>query len=804
MDMTKKKKVMKNCKILAIIFIGILLVSSPVLCNWWKEGFNYYGGDSRIHYQVYPKLNILMNEDNEMNSTVITICDITKGNLIKTINVDYRVTDYEISNDKKLFVTAANPYQSYDTTFTNLNIVDFETGVKVFSIRDGYYADILPYISDFHFSPHNKYLFYLKDDDIRIFDLTTFQNYLSIDYRDHIRYFQEDKIGKVIFSSDEKYLTLYNGDSSRIWNLEEKKEILSFRKGVYLGFTEDSKNIIIQRDSIIEIKALETNQNLKKFILPRKPKYVFLKNSSIFCIRYKNEIELRDFNFKQICNLFYDDERDYFYISEDAKYIGMINDITWDNSNTKVNYNLDIYDVIAGEYNKRFPYGYIHLEQKGPSFRYNRQIPYDAIFLNDEEVLLLYSNDIIYFCSGEYDWSGYNWNEVWNFRTGKMIRKIPQSHNGNIIDIKYSPDSRIVASASKDSTIMIWNANDGKFYQKIDDLSQSISISPDLLYLASYGEDNIPRIYEITSGKVYRQFPKQESGLSYFNFSPDGKKLIIADTNYNILVFDVIGNGLNQVYKSLSKTLSSIYFERNDSWIGIGDGIEWNILSGTEIKKIHVSVYNYFFSNDGKFVAEIEPDRLQILDVQLDSIVKTIEFGQDMHFYNAIFTHDNRNIILSESNSNYYNLKINIYILDLSIGFISRIFSIPLCQISNLIISPNDKQIAFTNEKADLIVIDLPTITEVEPINITENKLILYPNPASDFINLRFNLAKSTNISIKIYDILGNPVAELANEWCVEGWQNKQIDILGLQSGTYYCRLSYENEVQILNMMLIK
>jgi len=100
----------------------------------------------------------------------------------------------------------------------------------------------------------------------------------------------------------------------------------------------------------------------------------------------------------------------------------------------------------------------------------------------------------------------------------------------------------------------------------------------------------------------------------------------------------------------------------------------------------------------------------------------------------------------------------------------------------------------------------LPHILSVENENIplTYNLAQNYPNPFNPITKIRYQITEPAFISIKIYDVLGNEIADLVNEEKNAG--SFEIDFNGseLTSGIYYYRITAENFNQTKKMILLK
>ena len=100
--------------------------------------------------------------------------------------------------------------------------------------------------------------------------------------------------------------------------------------------------------------------------------------------------------------------------------------------------------------------------------------------------------------------------------------------------------------------------------------------------------------------------------------------------------------------------------------------------------------------------------------------------------------------------------------------------------------------------------------------NVKENELITdyllhqnYPNPFNPKTKIRFDLPKTSNVILKIYDILGREVATLVNKEMLPGsyevkFTAKGEDGRNLPSGIYFYRLQAGNFSQTKKLLLLK
>ena len=79
-----------------------------------------------------------------------------------------------------------------------------------------------------------------------------------------------------------------------------------------------------------------------------------------------------------------------------------------------------------------------------------------------------------------------------------------------------------------------------------------------------------------------------------------------------------------------------------------------------------------------------------------------------------------------------------------------------------------------------------------------------YPNPFNPSTTISFNVLKSDNVKLVVFDMLGREVATLVNEVLPAGRQNYSFDASKLTSGVYMYQLSVGTWMQTKKMMLVK
>jgi hypothetical protein len=79
-----------------------------------------------------------------------------------------------------------------------------------------------------------------------------------------------------------------------------------------------------------------------------------------------------------------------------------------------------------------------------------------------------------------------------------------------------------------------------------------------------------------------------------------------------------------------------------------------------------------------------------------------------------------------------------------------------------------------------------------------------YPNPFNPVTNIKFDLAKTGLVKLKVYDVNGKEVSTLVNSSMSAGSYTYDFDASSLASGVYFYKLETPDYMSIRKMILVK
>ena len=104
-----------------------------------------------------------------------------------------------------------------------------------------------------------------------------------------------------------------------------------------------------------------------------------------------------------------------------------------------------------------------------------------------------------------------------------------EGHTSWVNSVSFSPDGEMIASASDDGTVRLWNRAGNLLQTLVDHDSSvnSVSFSPDGKTIASAGDDNNIKLWN-RDGKLLKTLRKHQDRVKAVSFSPDGKTIASA------------------------------------------------------------------------------------------------------------------------------------------------------------------------------------------------------------------------------------------------------------------------------------
>ncbi|MBM4287479.1 MAG: hypothetical protein FJ135_04910 [Deltaproteobacteria bacterium] len=303
-----------------------------------------------------------------------------------------------------------------------------------------------------------------------------------------------------------------------------------------------------------------------------------------------------------------------------------------------------------------------------------------------------------------------------NVENGEPVRTIvQQGHHEEATSLAFTPDGRLLGSASLDSTIIIWDFHSGK---QICSFSRhervySIAISPDGRFLASGEKSNIIRIWDLQSGREVKHFKHSHSQVASVAISPDGKFLLAAG-GWEIKMWNLFSG--KEIFSDFGgDALRSVIFSQDGKIFASTsrDALNlWEVASGKKLLTLDGGGKALAFSPNGDFIScGYWNGKIKIFRVKDGTEVTTLESYDNKEITSLIW--NGENLISGD-----WNKKIRIWSIT-NEKVMKELDGKGV--VGSLALSPDGKFLLAGNRWGEIIVYDLNIAKEVKILKGSES-----------------------------------------------------------------------------------
>ncbi|KAJ5961138.1 NACHT and WD40 domain protein [Penicillium vulpinum] len=223
--------------------------------------------------------------------------------------------------------------------------------------------------------------------------------------------------------------------------------------------------------------------------------------------------------------------------------------------------------------------------------------------------------------------------KLWDPATGELKQALSHSRCSPCLPI-FSPDGRFLASPSSNRdcpTIFLWNLVEDCFEEEaVNGLGDAycVAFSPDSQLLAFASDDGLVKLWDISSGTLRQTLECHTKQITRLSFSHNGQFLGIMCKKYRFIIWNIETGAEKilpgQIFAGIFSPTEKILMTVSDKFLLSS----WDLDTGLPMKEFQGKYCNYdqVFSPDGKFLA-LAQDQSHVMMLDMSTGIPHAPFG---------------------------------------------------------------------------------------------------------------------------------------------------------------------------------
>jgi hypothetical protein len=249
--------------------------------------------------------------------------------------------------------------------------------------------------------------------------------------------------------------------------------------------------------------------------------------------------------------------------------------------------------------------------------------------------------------------SGDSLAKVWDVNSGNMVQAL-KGHSSHVFSAQFSPNNRRVVTAGGE-TAKIWEVSTGTQIKMLIGHSKRVSsaaYSPDGSVIVTTSEDGTAKLWNAQTGKEIRSIDVRKGWVYDADFHPNGRSVAIGAQGGLVGLWDVANGRQIRTFSGHSRAITSVAFSPDGRLVATSSidntAKIWESGSGRLVQTLYGdTIGQVSFSPDSKYVITANVGGVAMVwNVQNGEELMTIEHSSPaQRVFSATFSPDGKYIV---------------------------------------------------------------------------------------------------------------------------------------------------------------
>lgn len=155
------------------------------------------------------------------------------------------------------------------------------------------------------------------------------------------------------------------------------------------------------------------------------------------------------------------------------------------------------------------------------------------------------------------------------------VRARFEGHEGTVLSGDISTDGNMIASASADGTLRLWDGVERELIRVIetdDEVLTTAKFSPDGQTVATAGTGGVVMLYDVATGELLQTLSGHSDMVTSLDFSADGARLLSGSVDHTMRLWDVDTGETEQVFEGSDSVIFKVALSADGEIAASGHG----------------------------------------------------------------------------------------------------------------------------------------------------------------------------------------------------------------------------------------